>query len=166
VPYPTYSSTSEKPVKHAVRCGRCYQGKVPWKVLCSGLCEHGNEPSVSLKAEFEDVGRSGFIDPLILNFGNRWRWVVSFRLRLPYPRSKAPFTHCMGLWVGLRAGSDVVAKRNVSATVGNWTSVLQPVASHFTYWCVPDTYKDRTKERRKINSMAKATPWRHTEAWR
>jgi len=45
---------------------------------------------------------SGGRAPRILNLDTRWRWVVSYRVL---------GTHCIGGWVGLRAGMDVEAKR-------------------------------------------------------
>jgi hypothetical protein len=40
-----------------------------------------------------------------------WRWVVSFTSWSLYPRRKSPGTHCIGGWVGPRAGLDDVEKR-------------------------------------------------------
>jgi ABC-type taurine transport system ATPase subunit len=54
--------------------------------------------------------------------------VVSFTLRSLYPRGKAPGTHWIGGYVSPSAGSDAVAKRRISAPVGDRTSVVQPVA--------------------------------------
>jgi len=34
---------------------------------------------------------SGGIAPCILDLGSRWRWVVSFTLRLLYPQGKSPW---------------------------------------------------------------------------
>ena len=36
------------------------------------------------------IGGSGGVATLVLNFGTRWRWVVSFTLRLLYPEARAP----------------------------------------------------------------------------
>jgi hypothetical protein len=45
----------------------------------------------------EGVWRSGYISPPIVNLGNRWRWVVSFALRQPYPLHSL---HCGPVAVG------------------------------------------------------------------
>ena len=42
---------------------------------------------------------------LFLNLGARWRWVVNATPRSLSPRER-PITHCIGGWVGLRAGLD------------------------------------------------------------
>jgi len=47
----------------------------------------------------EDVWGSASIPPPILNFGSRWRWVVSFTPRKLYPEKRAPITHWTGGWV-------------------------------------------------------------------
>jgi hypothetical protein len=46
----------------------------------------------------------------ILDLGTRWRWVISFTPLPLYPRGISPRTHCMGSWVGPRAGLDVVGE--------------------------------------------------------
>jgi hypothetical protein len=53
------------------------------------------------------------IAPRILNLSTRWRWVVSFTSQPLYSRGQESpsFTHCIGGWVGPRAGMDAVAKR-------------------------------------------------------
>jgi hypothetical protein len=40
---------------------------------------------------------------IILVLGTRWRWVASFTLLPLYPRERAPGTHWIGGWEGLRA---------------------------------------------------------------
>jgi hypothetical protein len=46
---------------------------------------------------------------LILDPGSSWGWVISTTPRPLYPR-KRPGTHCIGGWVGPRAGLDVCEK--------------------------------------------------------
>jgi len=36
------------------------------------------------------------IAPVTLNLSTRWWWVVRFVLWPPYPRERAPQTHCFG----------------------------------------------------------------------
>jgi hypothetical protein len=60
------------------------------------------------------------IAPRILNFGIRWRWVVSFTSRPLYPRGKSPVTHWIGGWTRWR-------KTKIPAPAGNRTPVIQPV---------------------------------------
>jgi hypothetical protein len=45
---------------------------------------------------------------IILNLGTRWNRVVSFTLRLLYPRGKINGTLCIGGWVDSRIGVDTV----------------------------------------------------------
>jgi hypothetical protein len=58
------------------------------------------------------VWENGDIAPCILNLGIWCRWVVSFTSQPHYARGKDADIHCIGSWVGLRAGLDAVAKRN------------------------------------------------------
>jgi hypothetical protein len=58
----------------------------------------------------EGVLGSGGIAPRIFDLGTRWRWVVSFTLRLLYPQVKSPW---IGGWVGSRAGLDAVVKTKI-----------------------------------------------------
>jgi len=44
---------------------------------------------------------------------------------LVYPRERAPGTHWTEGWLGPRAGIDM-AKRNIPASAGNQTPVVQP----------------------------------------
>jgi hypothetical protein len=57
-------------------------------------------------------GRGG-IDPRILDFGTRWRYVVSFTARLLYTQGVNPWYHWIGGWVGPRAGPVAVVKRKI-----------------------------------------------------
>jgi hypothetical protein len=64
---------------------------------------------------FEGVLGIGGIAPHIFDLGTRWtrwKWVVSFTPRPLYSRKRALGTHCVGNWVGLRAGLHAVVKRN------------------------------------------------------
>jgi len=45
----------------------------------------------------------------LFNFGARWEWVVNAKPRPLYPRER-PGTHCVGGWVGPRAGLDRCGK--------------------------------------------------------
>jgi len=60
-----------------------------------------------------------------INFGTRWRWVVSYTSR-PLPSG----THRTGRWVGPRAGLDPVAKRRdpTILPVVIWNRMFKPVA--------------------------------------
>jgi hypothetical protein len=49
---------------------------------------------------------SGFMDLRFLDFGTSLKIVVSFTPRPLYSRGKSPGTHCIGGWVGPRAGLD------------------------------------------------------------
>jgi hypothetical protein len=53
---------------------------------------------------------SGCGAPLILNFGEGWRWVVNSAL----PSGENPDTHWLGGWVGPGAGLDIFEKRKIS----------------------------------------------------
>jgi hypothetical protein len=49
------------------------------------------------------------------------------------PGEIAPRTHCVGDWMGPRAGLDSVEKRKVSLTsAGNQTPAVQPVTHRYT----------------------------------
>jgi hypothetical protein len=56
--------------------------------------------------------RSGGIASRILHFGTRWEWSASRPGRFNL-REKAPVTHWIGGWVGLRAVLDTVVKRKI-----------------------------------------------------
>jgi hypothetical protein len=68
----------------------------------------------------------GSIASRILDLGSRWRWVVSFTTRLPYPQRNNP-RHPLG---SPRAGLEAVVKRKIPflSPVGIRTAVVQPVA--------------------------------------
>jgi hypothetical protein len=67
-----------------------------------------------IKHFHEDVWGSGCTVPPILDLGTRWRWLISFTVRLLYPRGNSPYrTHWKGGRVGPRASLDAV-NRNIS----------------------------------------------------
>jgi hypothetical protein len=47
----------------------------------------------------------------VVNLGSRWRWLISTTPLPLYPQGNSRSTHCMGGWVGPRAGLDVMEKR-------------------------------------------------------
>ena len=62
-----------------------------------------------------------------LNLGAKAVWVVSATPRPLYPRER-PGTHCIGGWVGLRAGLDRCGKSHPQP--GFDPRTVQPVASY------------------------------------
>jgi hypothetical protein len=55
------------------------------------------------------------------------------------PRERAPFTHWIGGWVGLRAGLDAVAKRKIPSPrreLNPRTPILRSVAQRYTDWAI------------------------------
>jgi hypothetical protein len=56
-------------------------------------------------------GGSVCIAPYFLDFGTRWRWMVSFTLRLLYPWERTLGVHWIGGWVDPRAGLDDAEKK-------------------------------------------------------
>jgi hypothetical protein len=56
---------------------------------------------------------SGGIALRILDLATRWRWMVSFTPRPLYPRERAPGTHWIRGWVGLRAGLNAMVCRKI-----------------------------------------------------
>jgi len=56
-------------------------------------------------------------------------WVVNITLRPFYPR-EGPDTHCIGGWVGPRAGLDVLGKSRLPPVFD--TRTAQPVVSRYT----------------------------------
>jgi hypothetical protein len=66
---------------------------------------------------------------LILDPGASWGWVVSTTPRPLYPGER-PGSHCIGGWVGPRAGLDVCEK--ISPPPGLDPRTVQPVASRYT----------------------------------
>ena len=61
-------------------------------------------------------------------------WVVNATPRPLYPRER-PGTHCIGGWVGPRAGLDGGGKSRLPT--GFDTRTVQPVASRYTDWAIP-----------------------------
>jgi hypothetical protein len=67
----------------------------------------------------------------ILDFGTRWRWVISFTSRPLYPWRNPPGTYWIGGCMGLRAVLDFVRKRKLSpAEIRN--PVVQPISRRNT----------------------------------
>ena len=68
-----------------------------------------------------------------LNLGasGRWWWVVNATPRPLYPRER-PGTHCIGGWVGHRAGVDGCGKSCPPPPPGFNPRNVQPVASRYT----------------------------------
>ena len=56
-------------------------------------------------------------------------WVVNATLRPLYPQER-PGTHCIGIWLGPRAGLDGCGKYRPSPGFDSWT--VQPVVSRYT----------------------------------
>jgi hypothetical protein len=52
------------------------------------------------------------------------------------PKQRAPGTHCIGGWVGPRAGVDDVEKFVAYPDANSYPSVIQPVASRYTDYAV------------------------------
>jgi hypothetical protein len=74
----------------------------------------------------------------ICNLGSWWRWVVIFMSLLLYPWETATGTHCIGGWMGSRAGLYVMDSRKVFwlyQELNLNSVVIQP--SHYTDWAVP-----------------------------
>jgi hypothetical protein len=73
-------------------------------------------------------GRNGCIDPYSLDLRINLRSIVSFTLRLLYPRKRAPSeTHWMGDWMRVRAGVDDV-ERMIVETNDTGTVIPTPAA--------------------------------------
>jgi len=67
----------------------------------------------------------GSIAPRILNFGTRWRWVVSFTPQSLYPRGKSP-PYALDTRLGRpqsRCGRCGEGTGPIIAPADNWTSV-------------------------------------------
>ena len=63
-------------------------------------------------------------------------WVVNATLRPLYPRER-PDTHCIGSWVGPRAGLDGCGKFHPPPPPGFDPQTVQPVASRCTDRALP-----------------------------
>jgi hypothetical protein len=84
----------------------------------------------------------------ILNWGTRWRWMVSFTQRPPYPRGRS-FLYPLGRrWEGPRVGLDVEIKENLHlCPVSNPdSSFIQPYPSRYTNWALPALRRSRTQK--------------------
>jgi hypothetical protein len=85
-------------------------------------------PGLNYALRHEDVWKNGGIAPPLSNAAlNGDEWSAS-RLSRFTPAERAPGTHCIRDWVGLRAGVAVTKKRNISSPVGKRTPTVQPVA--------------------------------------
>jgi hypothetical protein len=71
---------------------------------------------------------------LFLNLGGKRGWVVNATPRPLYPREPSG-THCIGGWVGPRAGQDGCRKSRPPPEFDPRT--VQPVASRYTDWVIP-----------------------------
>jgi hypothetical protein len=72
---------------------------------------------------------------LLLNLGTRWGLVVSVTPRPRFtPGKRAPGTHWIGGWVGLRAGLDAGARRKICPCRGSNLDrlIVQTVVRHYT----------------------------------
>jgi hypothetical protein len=76
---------------------------------------------------------SGDIAPHILDLGTRWEWVV---------RASCPscFTHCIGYWVGPRAGLDV-AKRKIPSPARTQTPDHPACSLTLYHWAILGSYR-------------------------
>ena len=72
----------------------------------------------------------------------RWGWMVSTTPRPLYPRER-PGTDCTGGWVGPRVGLDGCGKS--CPPPGFDPRTVQPVASRYTDWAIPDRFWVRVK---------------------
>jgi len=63
-------------------------------------------------------------------------WVVNAR---PFYPEERPCTHCIGGWVGPRAGMDGCGKSRPQP--GFEPQTVQPVASRYTDWAIPALLK-------------------------
>jgi hypothetical protein len=73
-----------------------------------------------------------------LDFGTKWRWVVSFAPQLLIPGERAPGTHWIGGWVGCSAIPQTVEKRQTSRICQQSISGLPDCSLPYTYWAIPD----------------------------
>ena len=69
----------------------------------------------------------------LFNFGGRCGWVVNATPRSIYPLER-PGTHCIGGWVGPRAGLDGSGKSRLPPGFDPLT--VQPIASRYTDWAI------------------------------
>jgi hypothetical protein len=87
-----------------------------WKVIIKGISWNGKRHEAkkvlikfSLSVPWRNVGRCRGIDPLILNLGTWWRWLVNITPQLLYSK-KNPGTHRTAGTVGPRVGLGVSEK--------------------------------------------------------
>jgi len=79
-------------------------------------------------------GEQRYSPTLSLTSALDWGWVVNATPRPLYPWERA-CTHCIGGWMGPRAGLDRCGKSRPPA--GFDPRTVQPVASRYTDWAVP-----------------------------
>jgi hypothetical protein len=94
------------------------------------------------------------IAPLILNLGNRWKWLVSFTPRPLYPQGKSPWHPLDRRLMGPRAVLEAVVKKKIPSPRGESyprTPTVQPIGQHYTDWAITalatKTYPCLTKHR-------------------
>jgi hypothetical protein len=74
---------------------------------------------------------------LFLNLGTRRGWVVTITPRPRFtPWKRAPGTHCIGGWVGPRAGLDAEVRGKILCLCRRSNSG-RPVRSQTLYWATP-----------------------------
>jgi len=66
-------------------------------------------------------------------------WVINVTSRPLYLRER-PGTHCIRVWVGLRAGLDVYGKSRPPPPTGLDPRTVQPVSSRYTDYAIPALY--------------------------
>ena len=66
--------------------------------------------------------------PLILNLGDRWRWLVNFKHQANLPAENNPDSHWIGGWVGSKVSLGVFGKeKNILPLPGFEPQAVQPV---------------------------------------
>jgi hypothetical protein len=73
----------------------------------------------------------------ILDLVTKWRRVVNFTPRPVYPVERAPGAHCIGGWVGPRAGLDAVKKRKISFSCRESNPDHPAVTPRYTHRTIP-----------------------------
>jgi hypothetical protein len=79
---------------------------------------------------------SGGIAPRFLWPSHNMKWSASRPARFT-PRERAPSTHWVGGWVGLRSGLDAVVKRKFPAPVGTRTPDHPARSPALYHWAIP-----------------------------
>jgi len=99
-------------------------------------CEHYTRP-IKLNSISQATKAQGGAEVYLYSFfnlGARWGWVVNATPRPLYPHER-PSTHCIGGWVGPRAGLDRCGKSHSPSGFDPRTA--QPVASRYTDLAIP-----------------------------